>query len=164
MKDIAIGLLMVLFLSVLVEPLVELANVMREKIILGSVLSNACTAAKDRSLEYKGQRDLDANVDFVLFKDYFSEAFEDALNVTRTSSVGDAMTFTSNDGKYNTFTVTLEITSKIDISTGKTVTEGRVRAESPYKFKTKYLKLAEGVSSVDYNLASERMFLLMVRN
>lgn len=164
MKNIAIGLLMVVFLSILVEPLVELANVMREKIILGSALSNSCRAAKDRSLEYEKQRDMDAEVDLDFFKDYFSDAFEDAMNVTRTPSAGSTLLFTPNDDKYNTFTVTLDIICTPDTDTGKNITEVHVKAESPYKFKTKYLKLAESASGIGYNLTSERMLLLMVRN
>lgn len=164
MKNIAIGLLMVVLLSVLIEPLVELANVMKEKIILGSALSNACRAAKDRSLNYEKQRDLDAEVDLDDFEDFFADAFEDAMNVTRIPSAGSTLLFTSNDNKYNTFTVTLDIISKPDADNGKNITEVYVKAESPYKFKTKYLKLAESASEVGYNLSSERMYLLMVRN
>lgn len=164
MKNIAIGLLMVVFLSILVEPLVELANVMREKIVLGSALSNSCRVAKDRSLEYEKQRDMDAEVDLDLFKDYFSIAFEDAMNVSSTPSAGNMLLFTPNDDKHNTFAVTLDVICEPNIFTGKNITEVHVRAETPYKFKTKYLKLAESASGIGYNLTSERMLLLMVSN
>ncbi|HEX9058743.1 MAG TPA: hypothetical protein VF941_01035 [Clostridia bacterium] len=164
MKNIAIGLLMVVLLSVLVEPMVEIANVMREKIVLGTALSNACRAAKDRSLIYEKQRDRNAEIDQDMFKDYFAEAFESAMNVTRKPTTGSDLTFTSNDGKYNTFTVTLDIVSSTDPVTEQTVTQVNAKAESKYKFKTKYLKLAEGSESVGYDLTSERMLLLRVRN
>ena len=164
MKNIAIGLLMVVLLSVLVEPLVEMGNVLREKILIGSALSNACRAAKNRSLIYEKMRDLDAEIDKEVFKDYFSEAFESAMNATRSSTSGDTIVFTSNDGKYNTFKVDLDITTTKDVYTEQSITEVRVKAESFYKFKTKYLKLAEEAGGAGYEITSERMLLLKVEN
>ncbi len=156
---------MVIFLSVLVEPMVEMANVLTEKIILGSALSNACRAAKDTSLKYDMHRGLDAELDQDSFRNYFSDAFESSMNVTGTATVGNIMTFTSNDGKYNTFYITLDINERIDDDTEQTVTEVGVKAETIYKFRTKYLKLAEAAGQdVDYRLVSERMLLLSVKN
>jgi len=164
LKNIAIGILMVILLSVLVEPMVEIANVMREKIILGTALSNSCRAAKDRSLNYEKLRDRDAEIDEDLFIEYFIEAFEDAMNATGEAVNGNILTFVSNDGKYNTFTVTLDIVNSTDPSTDQSITTVNVRAESHYKFKTKYLKMAESSSGTDYKLTSERMLLMRVRN
>lgn len=153
---------MVLLLSVLVEPLVEIANVMREKIILGTALTNACRAAKDRSLEYEKWRQLDAEINQDTFKDYFSDAFEDAMNVTRNPTSGSIMTFQSNDGKYNTISVKLDFTIKTE--EGRSISEVNARAESLYKFKTKYLKLAESAGVDGYHLTGERMLLISIRN
>lgn len=164
MKNIAIGLLMVVLLSVLVEPLVEIANVMREKIIFGTALSNACRAAKDRSLNYEKLRDRDAEIDLDSFEDYFTEAFEDAMNTTITSKTDSTMTFASNDGKYNTFTINLDVFTTTDSITGQSYTTVNVKGESHYKFKTKYLKMAENSSGSDYIMKSERMLLLKIRN
>jgi hypothetical protein len=157
-----VGLLLVILLSVWVEPLVEIANVMREKIMLGSALTNACRAAKNRSLVYEKQRDLDAEVDPNLFRDYFSEAFEDALNLTRTTTAGDTITFTSNDGKYHPFEVTIQFQTESEL--GRETSKVSVEARSKYLFKTKYLKLASSAISSDYEMVSNRMLILAVRN
>jgi len=164
LKNIAIGLLMVVLLSILVEPLIEIANIMREKIIIGSALTNSCRAAEERCIDFGKQRDMDVEIDADLFKDYFSEAFESAMNVIRTPASGTTMTFTSDDGKYNTFTVTLNISNTVDAFNGKRITEVDVKLKTRYKFKTKYLKLAEGASGTSYDMLSERMLLLRVRN
>lgn len=155
---------MVILLSVLVEPMVEIANVMREKVLLGTALSNSCRAAKDRSLNYEKLRDRDAEVDEDLFIQYFSEAFEDAMNATRQSVNGNILTFESNDDKYNAFTVTLDFISSTDPVSDQSITTVNVKAESHYKFKTKYLKMAESSSGSEYTLTSERMLLMRVRN
>lgn len=155
---------MVVLLSILVEPLIETANVMREKIIIGSALTNSCRAAEERCIDFEEQRDMDVEIDSELFKDYFSEAFESAMNVTRTPASGTTMTFTSDDDKYNTFTVTLDILSTVDALSGKSITEIEVKSRTQYKFKTRYLTLAEGASGMSYDILSERMLLLRVRN
>lgn len=85
MKNIAIGVLVVILASVLLEPLVELLNLGRENIILGTALSNSARSARDRSLEYEFQRNLDAKVNEDKFAEYFSDAFEAAMNVTHTN-------------------------------------------------------------------------------
>ncbi|NIK77494.1 hypothetical protein FHS15_002630 [Paenibacillus castaneae] len=165
MKNIAIGLLVVILISILIEPMTEMANVFREKIIVSTALFNACRAAKDRSLEYEMLRGLDAKIDEDKFKHYFADAFEDTLNVTRQSGVDNAMTFTSNDGKYNTFTVTLAFSERKDFESNQLVSEVAVKAESLYKFKTKYLKLAEKASKdVDYQIIGERKLILSVKH
>ncbi len=155
---------MVILLSVIIEPLVEIANVMREKIIIGTALTNSCRAAHDRSLAYSKRRDADAETDSENFKYYFSEAFEAAMNVTRVPTIGDTLSFTSNDDKYNKFTVSLNIANITDSYTDRSITKVNVKAESIYRFKTKFLKLATDTSRIDYNLTSERMLLLRVRN
>jgi hypothetical protein len=165
MKDIAIGMLLVVFLSILIEPLVDTANVYREKIIVGSAITNSCRAAKDRSLIYDQMINLDAEVDEELFVDYFSEAFEKAMNMTLISENGTTVVFRSNNGKYNDFKVTLSFDSDIDYDTEQVIGKVRVYAESDYKFKTKYLKLAEDSGdATTLKITSERMLLLSVRN
>lgn len=165
MRNIAIGLLLVILVSIVVEPLVELANVVKEEIMLSTAISNACRAAKDRSLEYELLRGLDAEVDEDKFKEYFADAFENALNVTEKTHAGNTLTFTSDDGKFNTFTVTLDFDDSTNWQTEQLETSVEIKAAAKYKFKTKYLKLAEdAIRGDDYQLMSERKFLLSVRN
>ncbi len=145
--------------------MVEVANVAREKLVLGTALSNALRAAKDRSLEFESQRNLDARIDRDRFADYFSEALGSALKVSLNDRTGDTLTFTSDTGKLNDLIVTLDFRENTDSDTERTVTEIKVKAESAYKFKTKYLRWAEAAGEdVGYTIASERNLVLSVRN
>lgn len=166
MKNIAIGLAMIVFLSILIEPMVEFANVTREKITVGSALSNSFRSARDRSLVYESHRELEAIIDQDRFVDYFSEAFESAMNLTRAERNGNTIEYTSNNGKYNTFTVTMDFTEETDeVFEEQTVTIFKVKAESDYNFKTKYLRLAESAGeNVGFQLKSEREYILSVKN
>lgn len=165
MRNIAIGICLVIFLSFLVEPMVEIVNVTVEKIKLDAALSNAARAAKDRALLFERQRSLDAEIDPDRFIKYFSEAFEHGMNVKRLSASQDMLVFTSEDGKYNDIIVTLQFLEKTDIYTEQMVSEVIVRAETEYKFKTKYLKYANDTGgNVGYQLKGERNLVLSVKN
>lgn len=165
MKNIAIGILLIILVSIVVEPLVEMGLVFREKVVLSTAISNACRAAKDRSLEYELLRGLDAKINEERFKEYFSDAFESALNVSEQTDDGNTLTFTSNDGRYNDFTVSLDFSNMENIQTSQWVSEVNVKAQATYKFKTRYLKLAEEADKdVDYQLISERKYILSVKN
>ncbi|AWB43139.1 hypothetical protein DCC85_02085 [Paenibacillus sp. CAA11] len=169
MRNIAIGLLIVVFASLLIEPLVEVINAMRERIVLNTSVNNAFRSARDRSLEYSLMRNLDASVDREKFVDYFSDAFESAMDLTRTGGDDHQLTFTPNNpDKYNEFVVTLTF----EVTEGS-VTDPEIRqkeevtvdVESAYKFKTKYLKLAEAAGKdVNYKLVAHKKYELSVKN
>lgn len=161
----AIGILLVILASILIEPLAELVNVFRERLVVSTAVNNAVRAAKDRSLEYELLRGLDAEIDESRFKAYFETAFEDAMHMTRTDSDAGAMVFTSDDGKYNDFRVALAFDVKEDLGSGQRVTEVDVKVESDYKFKTKYLKLAEDANKdTGFQLIAQRSFVVSVKN
>ncbi|MEK3946833.1 MULTISPECIES: hypothetical protein [unclassified Paenibacillus] len=165
MKNIAVGVLLIILVSIVVEPLVETGIVFREKVVLSTAISNACRAAKDRSLEYELLRGLDAVINEERFKEYFSDAFESALNVSEQTDDGNVLTFTSNDDRYNDFTVSLDFSNMENAQTSQRVSEVNVKAQATYKFKTRYLKLAEEADKeVDYQLISERKYILSVKN
>ncbi|WP_339172570.1 hypothetical protein NSQ55_08335 [Paenibacillus sp. FSL H7-0943] len=165
MKNIAVGVLLIILVSIVVEPLVEMSIVFREKVVLSTAISNACRAAKDRSLEYELLRGLDAVINEERFKEYFSDAFESALNVSEQTDDGNVLTFTSNDDRYNDFTVSLDFSNMENAQTSQRVSEVNVKAQATYKFKTRYLKLAEEADKeVDYQLISERKYILSVKN
>lgn len=164
MRNIAIAILVVIIASVVIQPLVELANLFREKVTVGSAVSNALRAARDRSLEYELLRGLDARVDEERFKDYFADAFEDTLNVSESMNSGDTVTFTSKDGKFNDFTVVFDFVERTDLN-GRVVTHVDIEARADYRFKTKALQLVEDAgSSGKVELISERTYVLSVRN
>ncbi|UQZ35412.1 hypothetical protein C2I18_18930 [Paenibacillus sp. PK3_47] len=164
MRNIALAILAVVMASIVIQPLVELANLFREKVTVSSAVSNALRAARDRSLEYELLRGLDARVDAEVFKDYFADAFEDTLNLTQSGNSGDTVTFSSNDGKFNDFTVSFGFAENTDLN-GRVVTQVDVEARADYKFKTKALQLAEQAgSSGEVELISGRTYVLSVRN
>ncbi len=99
------------------------------------------------------------------FKQYFSDAFESAMDLTLLTSEGDTLNFKSNNSIYNDFQVTLDFSTDTNYETEQLVTEVEIKAEAIYKFKTRYLKLAEAAGEdVDYKLISERTYLLSVKN
>lgn len=167
MRNAAIGLLVLLLGSIIVHSLVEFVNLGREKMIIGTALTNSARAAKDRSLKYEFMRDLDAIVDEKDFIDYFSEAFEDSLNLSRVDTNGydTTLEFKSNDDKYNEIIVELDFSDEEDPLTEQKVTTVEMRAETEYKFKTKGMKLAkEAGEDVDYTLVEERTLILSIKN
>ncbi|MFP4697784.1 MAG: hypothetical protein ACLFMO_03665 [Eubacteriales bacterium] len=161
MKSVAKGLLMILILSIIIEPLVEVANIIKEQIVLGTAVSNACRAARNRSLNYEKHRDIQAIIDEDTFREYFSEAFEDAMKVTRTASEENSITFTSKDGRH--IIVELDITYLKD-TTDKEFSKVEMTVTSQYKFKTKYLQLVEKMNGETFELTSDRMLLIRIRN
>lgn len=164
MKSIAIGILLFILVSFLIQPMVEIANVAREKVILGSALSNACRAAKNTSLKYESIRDLHAQVDQNLFMQNFTETFEKAMNAAFKERSGNVVTFSSLDERYSEFKVILDFEEE-ESSTGQIITKVNVKAEADYNFKTRYLKIAnDSRKDLDYKLTAERNLLLTVRN
>ncbi|AZK48634.1 hypothetical protein [Paenibacillus lentus] len=167
MKNIAIAMLLLLLLSVFLEPVVELMYLGKEKVVLGSALSNAARSARDRSLNYEFHRNLDAVVDEEKFVEYFAKAFSDALKLTWTNEglSSRELTFESTNDKYNEFTVTVEFTEEKNEITELITTKVELKAQSEYKFQTKYLRLAEDAGQdVAYQLESQREFTLSVKN
>ncbi|MDQ2085698.1 hypothetical protein RBH29_04520 [Herbivorax sp. ANBcel31] len=164
MKNIAIGILIIILTSIIIEPMVETVNILRERVILTSALTNSFRAAKDRSIEEDSRRDLHASVDEELFIEYFCEAFEDAMNLSLSSIHGNEIIFVCENENYNDFNITVKIDEYEDDITGQIVSEVNLKAASIYNFKTKYLNLAENSLSSDYMLTGERTFLLFVRN
>lgn len=167
MRNIAIGVLVVILASIFTQPLVELLNLGRENIVLGSALSNSARSARDRSLEYAAMRDLDAQVNEEKFAEYFSNAFEAAMNVTWTNRGEDdtLLRFRSNDDQFNEIEVRLAFEEELDPEREQIITTVTMEAASDYKFKTNYLKLAKDAGEgVDYQLKEERILVLSVTN
>lgn len=167
MKNVAIGVLVVVLATVLLQPIGEFMNLTREKISIGTALTNAARSAKDRSLEYDFQINLDAQVNEERFYRFFGESFEDALDLTWTNKGMDSrlLKFTSDDGRYGEFTVELEVEEKVDDSTEQIISIVHMTAETNYKFKTKYLQLAEAASNdVPTKLISKRELILSIKN
>lgn len=167
MRNVAIGLFILVLSSIVIQPLIEIVNIGREKIIVGTAITTSARVAKDRSLEYQFQRELDAVVNEKKFAEYFSEAFEKSLNLAwiNPSDGTSLLKFKSNDGKYNDIIITLDFVKDEDLVTEQVVTKVSMEAESEYKFKTKAMKFAEEAGKdVDYTLVEERTLILSIKN
>ena len=160
MKNFAIAILLVILLSIVIEPLVEMMEVGREKILLNSALYNSYRVAV-LSLDSEMIRDLDARTKEDALIDKFSGVFEEAMIVSRISRNGNTLVFSSIDGKYNDITVTVNVGT--DWLTDRERSIVRVKAETRYKFKTKYLKAVSGTVT-DYFLTSDKEYTFSIKN
>lgn len=167
MRNVAIGLLVIVLGSIITQALIEVVNVGREKIIIGTAISNSARAAKDRSLKYEYQRDLHAVVDEGTFVEYFADAFENSLNLTLSNpdQGNHNLIFKSNDGKYHDIVITLDFLEEDDSATEQMVSKVTMEAESQYKFKTKPMQFAEDAGKdVDYKIVEKRTLILSIKN
>ena len=166
MRNVAIGLLLLVLGSVIVQPLIEIVNLGREKLILSTAIITSARSAKDRSLEYKFQRDLDAVVNEKLFADYFADAFLKSMNLSLMNPIGtNKYRFKPQDDKFNDIIVTLDFVKEGDGISDQFVTTVKMRAETEYKFKTKAMQLVEkmGINEKN-NLVEERILILSIKN
>lgn len=166
MRNVAIGLLILILGSVIVQPLIEIVNLGREKIILSSAIITSARSAKDRSLEYKFQRDLNAVVNEKLFAEYFADAFLKSMNLSLMSLDGvNEYRFKPQNDKYNDIIVTLDFAETGDGISDQYVTVVKMKAETEYKFKTKAMQLVEKMGINKKNtLVEERTLVLSIKN
>ncbi|MCM3042822.1 hypothetical protein M3201_24495 [Paenibacillus motobuensis] len=166
MRNVAIGLLLIVLGSVIVQPLIEIVNLGREKIILSTAVITSARSAKDRSLEYKSQRDLNAVVNEKLFAEYFSDAFMKSMNLSSVNADDiNKYRFKPQDDKYNDIIVTLDFVEEGDGVSDQFVTTVKMRTETEYKFKTKAMQLVEKMSiNEKNNLVEERILILSIKN
>ena len=162
MKGIAKGVLAIIVIPIFLQPIVEVINVLREKIVISSAVWNACNAAAESSMAYEAFRDRDVKINIEDFKDYFAEAFENAMDAEYESSEENSLTFKPYNDNFNDIIVNLsfEDGEENELKTVKVT----ARAETLYKFKNKYLQLANRESSLDFNMVCERNLILRIRN
>jgi len=161
MKGIAKGILAVIIVFIFLQPIVEVINVLREKIIISSAVWNACNAAAESSIVYENFRDRDVVIDEELFKEYFAEAFENAMDADYVSSE-DILTFVPYNDIFNDITVYISFDAGLEneLMTVKIT----ARAETLYKYKTNFLQLTNRYSNLDFNMICERSIFLRNRN
>ena len=166
MRSLAAGILLLIVASVLLQPLVEQVNITREKIVLRAALANAGRAAKHESVMDIHLRNRDAVVDEGRFRQSFAEAFEKALNLSLKNNAGNgnALTFSSNDGRYNDINVTLQFETEEDDRTGQTISRVRMKAETDFPFRTRYMQLAANARGTRYTLTGESLLVIGVLN
>lgn len=165
MRGFAVGILVVIMVSILLEPLVEFAIVLSERVKFDSALSNSVQLAKNESLISDQIRDLGAEMNMDVFYDVFAETYSESLDVPYPTRVDNVLTFPSGT-KFDTITVTVDVVVDVEPFTGRTITNLDVEAVTDYRFKTTYLKLAESEATEDmtYQLVGQRSFIVSVVN
>ncbi len=167
MRQIAYIVLACVLLANLIQPLTEMVEVCRKKVIISSALNNSFRAARDRSLEEHGIQNLNAKVDVDLFYEYFTDAFCDSLNLYDTSrlvSENGYIEFESIDDTFNTMHIDVEVDTSYDYQDRET-TRVNLELETEYKFSIGVLKLLNETSNAsEYILEFDRSYLLLVKN
>ena len=159
MKTFAYMILMTIVVMIIIQPIMEVAEVCREQVMISSATSNAFRAARDRSLIYENQRELDAVAEIDDFMDYFAEAFADTLNLSiGTMSYGNIEFYSYND-LYDDFTVEIDLYEETDFG-GDVITTVEINVSTNYKFKNKILKMI----TEQYELKQNRSYILSVKN
>lgn len=167
MKELAYVVLGIIFLASLVQPMTEMAEACRQKIVINSALNNSFRAARDRSLKEESLQELDAEIDIEAFYDYFSDAFCDSLElseISRNEGEYGSIIFESYNDDFNEILVEFEI-SDGDYDDDKEKKEVKIHAETNYKFKIGILKVLEDKTKYsDYTLEFDKRYLLLVKN
>ncbi|GHU50708.1 hypothetical protein AGMMS49975_02280 [Clostridia bacterium] len=144
------------------QPLIETANLLTEKVRLDSALLNSCRAARYNSLVDERMRDLNAEIEEDIFKEYFAEAFSQTLKLNILSPESGKMAFSSSHGgRYEKITVALSISPSEDFG-GRSVAVAELDLSTPYVFQTALLRRVASGSA--YQINERRLFKIQVVN
>lgn len=163
MKMFAYIVLVIVVLAIVITPLVEVAMVAKDRVLLGATIYNSCRAAKETSYTYTDMRHIDAVVDEEVFTRAFADTFATAYDMTCTSGASNPLHFESADATYGDFTVDMEF----DYDTGEgdaVIVTVHVDAESQYRFRTPYMRMIDYGTSNPFLLKSSRDFVMKVLN
>ena len=171
MKGIALSILITMLTAAFLQPLIETANVLKEKIALETAVLNSCRAAKNNSLlevvsdDNYGISDLDAYISVERFKAHFARAFADTLNLDETI-YSSHMSFTSPSNRWNQINVwvSLDDYDSGGRFEGRSVSKIIVRLETNYVFRTNLLQAAVGDGGNSYKITIERPILVQIIN
>jgi len=172
MKNMVIGIF-VLFLAVaFLQPLIEVSNVLKEKVTLGAAILNSCRAARNNALasvdydDYHDMNmgDLNAFIEEDEFRRFFAEAFSETLGVDILDLGAGPIRFRANE-RWNEITVSVYL--GYDDSGGfenRGMGEATVELETPYLFRTSLLQMAAASSGLAYSLNETRSFSVQIIN
>lgn len=164
MKGMACAILAIIVFGAFSEPLLEVVEAGREKILINSAIHTAYRVARDDSIKDASIADLEAEIDEGIFVENYVNALEVALNARKKSIVGDKITLEPYDKqRFNDFVVELNIITGSEDD--KAVTEVEVEVAMQYKFKTKHLKrMASSDGSISFDIKSEQNYKITVVN
>ena len=124
MRDLAIGILLVIVLAIFIQPIVEVSNSGREKIVLDAAITNSSRSAKKNAVTFMFMQELEAIINKQMFVDEFEKAYCATLDLTRVSPAPGAvipettnpviLEYSSNTGRYNNIVVSLDFEDGTD--------------------------------------------------
>ncbi|MBQ7040063.1 MAG: hypothetical protein IJN39_05800 [Clostridia bacterium] len=165
MKTYAYLILAVLVCSILIQPLMEIAHVCKDRIEIGAAITNSVRAAKNECYSYHAMRDLNGEANREVFVNTFARIFADSLGLSLKHTSASTMVFESKDGRYNDFKVTCSFMRSY--YGNREQTNIVINSTSDYKFKTKYLRDAQNLIKANsgvYKLNHERRYNLKITN
>ena len=171
MKNMVIGILVALLASAFIQPLIEVSNVLKEKVALGAAILNSCRAARNNALAsvnyYDSDRnmgDLNAYIDIVEFRRFFAEAFSETLGVGVIDSTVNPMRFGAS-ARWDEITVdiSLDYEDSGDFE-NRGVSGAVVAAETRYLFRTGLLQRAASASGASHSIHETRTFSVQIIN
>ena len=163
MRKIISVILIVILAAVIIQPLIETANVLKESLTLDAAIENSCRAAQNNSLVYEELGNQNASIDKDAFREGFSEAFEDTLGLTRLDSRDNLFSFTSSSRRWHQIDVTIDMAPVInDGLVDLRVNMVTVNIDTPYVFRTALLKAAVGEKTENFRIRLERRFVVQV--
>ena len=162
---------MAILAAAFIQPLIEVSNVLKEKVTLGAAIMNSCRAARNNALTsvnyYSSDRnmgDLNAFIDEGEFRRFFAEAFSETLGVGIIDSAANPMEFGASE-RWGAITVDVRLDYD---ESGDFENRGRstatVEVETPYVFRTSLLQKASASSEVAYNITETRVFSVQIIN
>lgn len=165
MRQMAYTVLTIILLASFLQPLTEVVEACRKRVVISSALHNSFRAARDRSLTEESIRELDAEVDVGLFYDYFSEAFCDSLDLSeamRSEGNMGYIEFASDNALFNDIKVEIDIED--DAYEDREATYVSLHTETNYKFYIGIMKQLNDAMHDSYILEFDNTYLLYVKN
>jgi len=179
MKWPATLFLVAILLSAAIQPIGEFANILREKVVLNAALINSGRAARNNAISIWHMMNFEAYIneaDYIqLFSDALSESLDLSHDYNRNTNTDNRVTYASNNDRFNDITIHFAFQNTTysglnDADIGITnyhdrpVTLVTVTMETPYLFRTFWLRSLNGISNDDYLLMDTRKFLVQIVN
>lgn len=167
-KGFSIAIIVVIFLSLIILPFMEMVNVFVHKLELNTAVFNAIRSAASRSVNADDKSVLDVHMDEETFYKRFAESFSTALKLNETYP-SDNMVFTpKGECVFNDIDVNISITSDYDVdSDGNPIVSLstiKVEAQTYYSYKTGYLRLMNETVTVNTPINVDQVYLLNIIN
>jgi type IV secretory pathway VirB6-like protein len=159
-----IWIFMALMLTVFAQPLIETANVFKDKITLSAAISNSSRVARINALKYEELRDLEADIDEEgAFRRHFAEAFGNTLGLICADPLASRMRFSAPGRQWNDIFIDIVFEYRdSDSGFDRQMAEVRIALETDYAFATRFVEEVSRGGS--YRISEERVFMMQIIN